>query len=375
MSDTKEAQEAAASIAGAQEAAAAPAAPKADKEYSNEDILCNLALQDKDKGASHYKAGQYAAAIDMWNRSLERLQEAGAPDDRDLAKLRTALHNNLAMAALQLKDHEAVVTHASVAIRLDPENPKAFYRRGLAHDAMGKMHSAAKDLQNAARLDPKNAEVRKKYEEAKKKALEVGDEAEDVAPIHNLLTLPRVFLEVAVGDAAPRRMVFALYTDVVPKTAENFRQLCTGEHKGITTARAKPFHYKGSVLHRMIPGLMIQGGDFENTNGTGGESIYGRRFADEGFRDKHDRRGLLVMANDGPNTNGSNFFITLAKAEHLDRKHVIFGEIVSGDMVLAELEGLATDEQQRPLKDVVVVACGEHGAGAAAGYPAAATST
>jgi len=370
MSDNKEAQEAAASIAGAAQEAAAGSteAAKSDTkaELSNEDILCNLALQDKDKGASHYKAGQYAAAKDMWNRALERLQEAGAPDDPDLARLRTALHNNLAMAALQLKEHEEVITHASVALRLDPENPKAFYRRGLANDALGKVHSAAKDLQAAARLDPKNAEVRKRYEEAKRKAQDAGEEAEDVAPVHNLLTLPRVFLDISVGGAAPRRLVFALYTDVVPKTAENFRQLCTGVHKGITTARAKPFHYKGSILHRMIPGLMIQGGDFENTNGTGGESIYGRRFADEGFRDKHDRRGLLAMANDGPNTNGSNFFVTFAKAEHLDRKHVIFGEIVSGDMVLAELESLATDEQQRPLVDCVVVDCGECGPGAAA---------
>merc|ERR1712107_55824 len=110
-----------------------------------------------------------------------------------------------------------------------------------------------------------------------------------------------------------------------------------GEHSG-ATSRGKPFHYKGSLLHRMIPGLMIQGGDFENANGTGGESIHGRRFPDEGFRDKVDRRGLLCMANDGPNTNGSNFFISFDAAEHLDRKHVVFGEVFGGLELLDELE-------------------------------------
>merc|ERR1712079_743483 len=121
--------------------------------------------------------------------------------------------------------------------------------------------------------------------------------------------------------------------DVVPKTADNFRQLCTGEHKGVTS-RGKKFHYKGSILHRMVPGLMIQGGDFDNVNGTGGESIYGRRFPDEGFRDKFNRRGLLAMANNGPNTNGSNFFVTFGEAEHLDRRHVIFGEATNGLEIL-----------------------------------------
>merc|ERR1712061_258566 len=177
------------------------------------------------------------------------------------------------------------------------------------------------------------------YEEFKKKAAEAEqkEDEETPPPTHDLDSLPRVFIQVAVGDEAPRRMVFALYRDTAPKTVENFRQLCTGEHAG-TTARGKRFHYKGSVLHRMIPGLMVQGGDFENSNGTGGESIYGRRFQDEAFRDKHTRRGLVAMANDGPNTNGSNFFVTFAAAEHLDRRHVIFGEVPSGAELLDELE-------------------------------------
>mmetsp|Transcript_11561 Transcript_11561/g.24021 ORF Transcript_11561/g.24021 Transcript_11561/m.24021 type:complete len:119 (+) Transcript_11561:3-359(+) len=108
----------------------------------------------------------------------------------------------------------------------------------------------------------------------------------------------------------------------------------------------------------MIPGLMIQGGDFENANGTGGESIYSRRFEDENFREKIARRGLLCMANDGPNTNGSNFFVSFDAQDHLDRKHVVFGEVFSGMDLLADLEKLETNEECRPLVDCVVVDCG-----------------
>merc|ERR1712087_328043 len=122
------------------------------------------------------------------------------------------------------------------------------------------------------------------------KAIETTVVDDESAPpsIHDLTKLPRVFLTIAMGQAPPVRMVFALYTDVVPRTAENFRQLCTGEHKG-KTPRGNAFHYKGNILHRIISGLLVQGGDFDSTNGTGGQSIYGWRFPDEGFRDKLDR--------------------------------------------------------------------------------------
>lgn len=314
----------------------------------------DIAMQEKDRGSELYKQQLHSEARDAWSKALAAMPEG---KDTNLSRLTLSLYLNLAQASLALKDYEDVVKQATCALSLDDENSKALYRRGLARDALGQVQGAAIDMKRAARIEPRNAEIRKKYEEFKKKALEL-EEKEDSPPVHDLKVLPRVFVDVAMGSLPPRRLVFALYSDSVPKTAENFRQLCTGEHEG-ATARGKPFHYRGCLLHRVIPGLMVQGGDFENANGTGGESIYGRRFSDESFADKHTRRGLLAMANDGPNTNGSNFFVSFAAAEHLDRRHVIFGELVEGWELLDELEKLPTNEECRPLTDCVITGCGE----------------
>jgi len=331
-------------------------------ELDPESIQLHLAMQAKDKGADLYKQQQFAAARDQWQQALQEVLTASSPGDVVWDKLRLSLHLNLCQVALQLKEYEEVLEQASLAIKIDVDNSKAYYRRGLANDALGKLSAAASDLQKAARIEPRSAEIRRKYEELKKKAQEAGSKDDDAPPEHDLSKLPRAFIDVAIGDQPPRRLVFALYTDTVPKTVENFKQLCTGEHQGMT-ARGKRLHYKGSVLHRMIPGLMVQGGDFENANGTGGESIYGRRFQDEAFRDKHTRRGLLAMANDGPNTNGSNFFVTFAEAEHLDRRHVVFGEVTSGMDLLDDLEALQIDAECRPLIDCVIIECGDCGPG------------
>ncbi|XP_056142879.1 peptidyl-prolyl cis-trans isomerase D [Lampris incognitus] len=169
---------------------------------------------------------------------------------------------------------------------------------------------------------------------------------------------PRVFLDVDIGGERVGRIVLELFADITPKTAENFRALCTGE-KQIGKCTGKPLHFKGCPFHRIIKKFMIQGGDFSNHNGTGGESIYGEKFADENFHYKHDKVGLLSMANAGPNTNGSQFFITTVPTPHLDGKHVVFGQILKGIGVMKMLEAIDTKDDA-PVKPCVIADCGEH---------------
>lgn len=165
---------------------------------------------------------------------------------------------------------------------------------------------------------------------------------------------PKVAVDVTIGGEPAGTITFELFADVVPKTADNFRALCTGE-KG-TGASGKPLAYAGSPFHRIIPGFMIQGGDFTNGNGTGGESIYGERFADENFQLSHTEPGLLSMANAGPNTNGSQFFITVAETPWLDGKHVVFGKVVEGMDVVKAMEAQGSPSG-RTQSEVVFAAC------------------
>eukprot|EP00027_Filamoeba_sp_ATCC50430_P003831 CAMPEP_0168555286 /NCGR_PEP_ID=MMETSP0413-20121227/8248_1 /TAXON_ID=136452 /ORGANISM="Filamoeba nolandi, Strain NC-AS-23-1" /LENGTH=172 /DNA_ID=CAMNT_0008586115 /DNA_START=59 /DNA_END=577 /DNA_ORIENTATION=- len=167
---------------------------------------------------------------------------------------------------------------------------------------------------------------------------------------------PKVFFDITIGGTAAGRITFELFADVTPKTAENFRALCTGE-KGVGKS-GKPLHYKGSGFHRIITEFMCQGGDFTNGNGTGGESIYGTKFEDENFKLKHDTVGLLSMANAGPGTNGSQFFITTVKTPWLDGKHVVFGKVVDGFDVVKKMEAVGS-QSGKTSKVVKIADCGQ----------------
>ncbi|KAL7738288.1 hypothetical protein ACLKA6_006618 [Drosophila palustris] len=160
---------------------------------------------------------------------------------------------------------------------------------------------------------------------------------------------PQVFFDIRIGGNDAGRIVMLLRADVVPKTAENFRQLCTHE---------QGYGYKGCTFHRIIPEFMCQGGDFTNNNGTGGKSIYGKKFDDENFSLKHNSFGTLSMANSGSNTNGSQFFICTTKTDWLDNKHVVFGHVISGADVVRKMERCG-NKSGTPTQKIIIYACGE----------------
>ncbi|KAG9119808.1 Multifunctional pyrimidine synthesis protein CAD, partial [Ceratobasidium sp. 392] len=154
--------------------------------------------------------------------------------------------------------------------------------------------------------------------------------------------------DVSIGSRNAGRIVMKLYDEEVPKTSRNFRELATGQHG---------FGYSGSTFHRVIPKFMIQGGDFTRHDGTGGKSIYGERFKDENFKYRHTKPGLLSMANAGPNTNGSQFFITTAVTSWLDGKHVVFGEVVDGLETVEAIENMGTGHG-RPKETIKITQSG-----------------
>lgn len=333
---------------------------KKDKlQYTSEERV-EQGKQLKEEGSQAFMAGDLDTAISKYEAALDMIDWEAQPG---VPEMKTALNNNLALIYLKQQNYDEVIKATRKALEFDKKNIKALLRKAKAFRMKEMYESAITDLQLALEASPDDAEVKKelghvkadqkKYQDKEKQLFSklfsqgpLYEQEEDPTISSNN---PKVFMDITIGDAEPQRLIFQLFKNIVPKTVDNFITLCNNKENQT---------YKKTIFHRLIKGFMIQGGDYENANGTGGKSIYGERFADENFKAKHDKRGLLSMANAGPNTNGSQFFITFGPTSHLDGKHVVFGKLVGGLDVLDRLEGVETKEQDRPIEDIRIVDCG-----------------
>ena len=345
-----------------------------DMEYEEK---CAEGKRLKEEGVEKYKAGDYVGAREKWDEAckyVDRYINKYADYEKEACDLYQSLLTNLCNCCNKMKEYYAVIVYANKGLKVNEELPKLFYFRAIANAQTSEFDNARKDIESLEKLlsdkEKENAgiqyirdiiERREKETNSQRKKFSKGlfghslyKDKEPTKPIppptEQNPKNPVVFLDIKIGQKDKQRVEIELFNDKVPKTCDNFRCLCTGEKK-IT--------YKGSIFHRVIKDFMIQGGDFENADGTGGKSIYGEKFEDENFYYAHSREGLLSMANSGKNTNGSQFFITLKETSWLDGKHVVFGRVIKGMEVVNEIGDLKTIGDDKPEEDVVIENCGE----------------
>ena len=331
------------------------------------------AEESKLMGNEHFKAKRLKEAVDCYKAGLSYLDTILDTDQSPAMKtLWTSLELNLCICLNGLGHWGECKKNADKVLGKG-ELQKARYLRGIAERNLGHYAEAIVDLGVAHDADPADARIIMELEATKEK-LKLSHQSEKKAfgqffqheTLYDVKARviqkvppyepknPHVFLDVQIGKGEKKRIVIELFAALLPKTAENFRCLCTGEK---STAEQK-LSYKGTHFHRLIKGFMVQGGDFEKGDGTGGSSIYGPKFPDEEFWLDHDRAGLLSMANTGPNTNGSQFFITLNAADWLNKKHVIFGRVVLGMTIVRDIENTPVSEKDAPKDEIIIVDCG-----------------
>jgi len=335
------------------------------------------ATKMKDEGTAAFRKKMFDEAARLYADAAAFVfeDEKGEHVPDDDKPLYTSCLSNAAMCYVKLSQWSEAIDACNTILEIDGEsqNIKALYRRGLSKINVGSYKDAKSDLMAAYKIDNANKDIRRALSQLKTAAAEskkkekaafgglfgkvsmYDDKTSVVDP--NSPDNPFVFFQIMHGETDLGRVIMQLYKNIVPKTAENFRCLVTGE-KG-TGASGKSLHFKGCKFHRVIKDFMIQGGDFTAGNGTGGESIYGEKFADENFKIKHTEGGLLSMANAGPGTNGSQFFITSRETPHLDNKHVVFGRVVEGMDIVRKIEDVEKGANDAPVVDIIISECGE----------------
>lgn len=332
------------------------------------------ATELKDKGNQFLKDQNFNEAKLFYNDALSLIlytNDFEVDETNDAKSLERAIKSNFIVISLLQKEYKEAIELCDQLLDIYSDDAKTYIRRAQAYENLKVYDKAIEDLTNAQRLEPNNENVKKTLERVQKKNLLAEKEWQQKQKklfsgvfqrmadedIKNLPPRKKAFFEVDADGESLGRIEFELRNDVVPKTAENFLKLCTGE-VGVDNISGKPLHYKGSTFHRVIPGFMVQGGDFTAGDGTGGVSIYGEKFEDENFELKHTEAGLLSMANAGKNTNGSQFFITTVPTPHLDKKHVVFGKVTSGMDVVKKIEGLGS-QSGKTSKTITIRDCGE----------------